>query len=85
LGDWPTRPPSSRARREAGADALVFPLSRGEATAELKAALSKPIVVLGAPIPGAACTLHTGWGWLGAAAGPADPVPRRISRSPCAS
>ncbi|HKR88895.1 MAG TPA: isocitrate lyase/PEP mutase family protein [Phenylobacterium sp.] len=52
---------------EAGADALVFPLATAEATAELRKALSKPIVVLGAPIPGTACTLHTGWGWLGAA------------------
>ena len=52
---------------EAGADALVFPLANPEQTAELKAALSKPIVVLGLPIPGTACTLHTGWGWLGAA------------------
>ena len=52
---------------EAGADALVFPLATPEATAELGKALSKPIVVLGLPIPGTACTLHTGWGWLGAA------------------
>lgn len=52
---------------EAGADALVFPLATAEATAELGKALSKPIVVLGVPIPGTACTLHTGWGWLGAA------------------
>lgn len=52
---------------EAGADALVFPLATPEATAELGKALSRPIVVLGLPIPGTACTLHTGWGWLGAA------------------
>ncbi|CAN7264157.1 isocitrate lyase/PEP mutase family protein [Phenylobacterium sp. LjRoot225] len=52
---------------EAGADALVFPMASPEQTAELGKALSKPIVVLGLPIPGTACTLHTGWGWLGAA------------------
>lgn len=52
---------------EAGADAVVFPMATPEQTAELGAALSKPIVVLGLPIPGTACTLHTGWGWMGAA------------------
>lgn len=52
---------------EAGADALVFPMATPEQTSELGAALSKPIVVLGLPIPGTACTLHTGWGWMGAA------------------
>jgi methylisocitrate lyase len=26
-----------------------------------------PICVLGLPIPGTAMTLHTGWGWMGAA------------------
>jgi 2-methylisocitrate lyase-like PEP mutase family enzyme len=56
-----------RAYIEAGADALVFPMATPEQTAELGKALSKPIVVLGLPIPGTACTLHTGWGWLGAA------------------
>jgi 2-methylisocitrate lyase-like PEP mutase family enzyme len=56
-----------RAYIEAGADALVFPLAGPERTAELGKALSKPIVVLGVPYPGVACTLHTGWGWLGAA------------------
>ena len=53
---------------EAGADAVVFPIASPEQTAELKAALAPtPIVVLGVPILGTACTLHTGWGWLGAA------------------
>lgn len=52
---------------EAGADSLVFPLATAEQTAELGAALSAPITVLGLPIAGTACTLHTGWGWNGAA------------------
>lgn len=52
---------------EAGADALVFPLATAEVTAQLKGALSIPLAVLGAPIPGTALTLHTGWGWTGAA------------------
>jgi 2-methylisocitrate lyase-like PEP mutase family enzyme len=56
-----------RAYIQAGADALVFPIASPDATAELVKALSAPIVVLGLPIPGTACTLHTGWGWLGAA------------------
>jgi 2-methylisocitrate lyase-like PEP mutase family enzyme len=56
-----------RAYIEAGADALVFPMAGPELTAELGKALSKPIVVLGVPHPGVACTLHTGWGWVGAA------------------
>jgi 2-methylisocitrate lyase-like PEP mutase family enzyme len=52
---------------EAGADAIVFPLASPEATAELKRAIPVPLCVLGVPIPGTACTLHTGWGWTGAA------------------
>ncbi|TAK99213.1 MAG: isocitrate lyase/PEP mutase family protein [Rhodospirillaceae bacterium] len=56
-----------RAYVEAGADALVFPFATPEITAQLKSAISIPFCVLGAPIPGTACTLHTGWGWTGAA------------------
>jgi 2-methylisocitrate lyase-like PEP mutase family enzyme len=56
-----------RAYAEAGADALVFPLASPEVTGELKSAISIPLCVLGYPIPGTACTLHTGWGWMGAA------------------
>ena len=56
-----------RAYAEAGADALVYPLASPEATAELVANLPVPICVLGLPIPGTAMTLHTGWGWMGAA------------------
>lgn len=56
-----------RAYAEAGADALVFPLATPEATAELMSAISLPFCVLGYPIPGTAVTLHTGWGWTGAA------------------
>lgn len=52
---------------EAGADAVVFPLANAEQTLALAEALSKPIVVLGAPLPGGTCTLHTGWGWVSAA------------------
>lgn len=52
---------------EAGADALCYPMASPEQTLALKEALSKPIVVLGFPIPGGTCTLHTGWGWMGAA------------------
>jgi 2-methylisocitrate lyase-like PEP mutase family enzyme len=56
-----------RAYAEAGADSIVFPMATAEVTAELKSALPVPICVLGLPIPGTALTLHTGWGWLGAA------------------
>ena len=52
---------------EAGADSIVFPLATPEATAELKKALPIPICVLGPSIPDTAMTLHTGWGWMGAA------------------
>jgi len=51
---------------EAGADVLVFPLASAEAHAELFKALKTPICVLGDLIPGAAFSLHTGWGWTGA-------------------
>ena len=56
-----------RAYAEAGADALVFPGATAEMTAELVRSLSIPICVLGPVIPGTAFTLHTGWGWTGAA------------------
>jgi 2-methylisocitrate lyase-like PEP mutase family enzyme len=56
-----------RAYGEAGADALVFPMASAEQVAELVAKLPKPVSVLGPPIPPAAMTLHTGWGWMGAA------------------
>jgi 2-methylisocitrate lyase-like PEP mutase family enzyme len=57
-----------RAYVEAGADALCYPLATPEATAQLQAGLEGvPICVLGPPIPNTAMTLHTGWGWLGAA------------------
>ena len=52
---------------EAGADALVFPHATPAMTAELQTALAVPMCVLGLPIPGTAMTMHTGWGWLGAA------------------
>jgi 2-methylisocitrate lyase-like PEP mutase family enzyme len=53
---------------EAGADALVFPIASPEATAQLQKAIHAPFCVLGFTIPGTACTLSTGWGWMGAAA-----------------
>jgi 2-methylisocitrate lyase-like PEP mutase family enzyme len=56
-----------RAYVEAGADALVFPLAAPEMSAELIDAIPVPLCVLGLPLPGAMCTLHTGWGWTGAA------------------
>lgn len=56
-----------RAYAEAGADALVYPGATAEMTAELVRSLPVPISVLGPVIPGTAFTLHTGWGWLGAA------------------
>lgn len=56
-----------RAYAEAGADVLLYPLATPEVTAELQKSVPIPICVLGLPIPGTAFTLHTGWGWLGAA------------------
>ena len=56
-----------RAYAEAGADALVYPGATAEMTAELVRSLPVPISVLGPVIPGTAFTLHTGWGWMGAA------------------
>jgi hypothetical protein len=58
-----------RAYADAGADALVFPGANVEMTAELVRSLPVPICVLGPVMPGvgARCTLHTGWGWMGAA------------------
>lgn len=57
-----------KAYMEAGADALVYPLATPEQTLEIKKATKAPIVVLGLPIPDTNCTLHTGWGWMSAAA-----------------
>jgi hypothetical protein len=45
---------------------LVFPLASAEAHAQLVKALKTPICVLGDLMPGAAFSLHTGWGWTGA-------------------
>ncbi len=56
-----------RAYAEAGADAMVFPGATAEMTAELVRSLPVPVCVLGPTIPGTAFTLHTGWGWTGAA------------------
>jgi 2-methylisocitrate lyase-like PEP mutase family enzyme len=56
-----------RAYAEAGADALVYPGASAEMTAELLESLPIPMCVLGPTIPGTAFTLHTGWGWTGAA------------------
>lgn len=56
-----------KAYAEAGADALCFPLMKPDMLPVLKAEIPVPICVLGVPVPGAALTLHTGWGWLGAA------------------
>ncbi|TGD70815.1 isocitrate lyase/PEP mutase family protein [Mangrovimicrobium sediminis] len=52
---------------EAGADALCFPLVPAEVAAKLQERIDAPFVVLGPPVPTATCTLHTGWGWMGAA------------------
>ncbi len=56
-----------RAYAEAGADALVYPGASAEITAQLLRSLPIPLCVLGPTIPGTAFTLHTGWGWTGAA------------------
>jgi 2-methylisocitrate lyase-like PEP mutase family enzyme len=56
-----------RAYAEAGADALVYPGATAEMTAELVSSLPIPVCVLGPSIPETAFTLHTGWGWTGAA------------------
>jgi 2-methylisocitrate lyase-like PEP mutase family enzyme len=56
-----------RAYVEAGADALVYPGATPEMTAELVRSIPIPICVLGPTIPNTAFTLHTGWGWIGAA------------------
>lgn len=50
-----------------GADLLVFPGADAPALTILLAALDAPIAVLGPSLPGAAFTMHTGWGWTGAA------------------
>jgi 2-methylisocitrate lyase-like PEP mutase family enzyme len=56
-----------RAYAEAGADALIFPLAAPEVGVQLVNAIPVPLCVLGLPFAGARCTLHTGWGWTGAA------------------
>jgi len=56
-----------RAYAEAGADALVYPGATAQMTAQLVQAMPIPVCVLGPTIPGTAFTLHTGWGWTGAA------------------
>jgi 2-methylisocitrate lyase-like PEP mutase family enzyme len=56
-----------RAYAEAGADALVYPGASAELTAELVRSVPVPVCVIGPTIPGTAFTLHTGWGWTGAA------------------
>jgi len=56
-----------RAYLDAGADVLLYPLASADVTARLMDDLQAPICVLGFPIPDTAFTLHTGWGWLGAA------------------
>jgi 2-methylisocitrate lyase-like PEP mutase family enzyme len=57
-----------RAYMEAGADALVFPFATPETMAELQKGIpGAPMTVLGMPIEGTACTLFTGFGWMGAA------------------
>ena len=57
-----------KAYLEAGADAIVYPMASPAQTLTIIEALKAPIVQLGAPIPGPVCTLHTGWGWMGAVA-----------------
>jgi 2-methylisocitrate lyase-like PEP mutase family enzyme len=56
-----------KAYKEAGADALVYPLATPEQMTEIKAAVGLPMCVLGYPAPGMEITLFTGWGWSGAA------------------
>ncbi len=52
---------------QAGADAIVYPHMRPEQVQMFKDALPIPIVSMGMTLPGATCTLNTGWGWTGAA------------------
>jgi 2-methylisocitrate lyase-like PEP mutase family enzyme len=56
-----------RAYAEAGADVLLYPFASVELTQELAKAIPKPLAVLGDPMPEIPITLHTGWGWTGAA------------------
>jgi 2-methylisocitrate lyase-like PEP mutase family enzyme len=51
----------------AGADVLVYPGASAAMTAELVRTLPLPLCVLGLPLPDTSFTLHTGWGWIGAA------------------
>jgi 2-methylisocitrate lyase-like PEP mutase family enzyme len=52
---------------EAGADALLYPGASAESTLELARSLPAPVGIIGPTVPGIAFTLHTGWGWTGAA------------------
>ena len=57
-----------RAYIDAGADALVFPIAPPDVSTRIREELKVPMCAgLGAPFPGAALTLSTGWGWSGAA------------------
>jgi 2-methylisocitrate lyase-like PEP mutase family enzyme len=56
-----------KAYAEAGADALVFPLSSAEAMDQLVDALPIPVSAMGFPHPRQAFLMSTGWGWSGAA------------------
>ena len=56
-----------QAYAEAGADVVMFTLVSPEANEELAKAIPVPLCVLGWQIAGAAFTLSTGWGWVGAA------------------
>lgn len=56
-----------RAYAEAGADALVFPLSNAEAMQALVGEMSIPVCAMGFPLPRQAFLISTGWGAGGAA------------------
>ncbi len=57
-----------RAYAEAGADALVYPMSNAEQQIEInKAKLPIPVCAMGFPLPDAAFLISTGWGVSGAA------------------
>jgi 2-methylisocitrate lyase-like PEP mutase family enzyme len=57
----------ARAYEEAGADALLFPFASPEQLAEIKSAIKIPLGIIGPTVPGVDLTIHTGWGWTGAA------------------
>lgn len=52
---------------ESGADVMVYPMASQEDCDMLREALPIPLCVLGPTVPGTAFSLHTGWGWVGAA------------------